>query len=247
MRVFVYGKREKRITAVILVIVFGLLIALPWASAAEKMLPIYRVKTDQNKIALTFDVAWEDSDLDDILAMLDQHQAKATFFITGDFAQRFPERVKQISDSGHDVENHSNRHPHVNKLSESQVKDDASACNDILKSITGKDTVYYRAPYGEYNNTVMSALSSYQVIQWDVDSRDWKPDAQANAIAQFVCEKTKSGSILLFHVDSKAKQTTDALSMILPQLSKNYQTVLLCELIPSPPYNINANGELVAQ
>ena len=246
MRVFVVGKRERKWAATIGAALFILAILIPiGVSAGNKLLPIYRVQTEENKIALTFDVAWEADDLEDILDVLAEHGAKATFFVTGDWARRYPDAVKTIVAEGHDVQNHSDTHPHVAKLSADEIASDEQRCSNEITSLTGREVTYYRSPYGEYNNTVIEALSDYQVIQWDVDSLDWKPEAKADDIAKRVLSKTKPGSILLFHVDSKAGQTVDALSQILTGFAGEYECVLLPELLYSDSYRIDANGQQV--
>jgi len=246
MRVFIFGKKERKPAIYLLSALLILAILIPiGVSANSKLTPIYRVKTDENKIALTFDVAWGNDDLEEILDVLSEHEAKATFFVTGDWARRYPDGVKAIIANGHDVQNHSDTHPHVAKLSAEEIIADAAKCSNEIKSITGKETNYYRLPYGEYNNTVIESLSDYQVIQWDVDSLDWKPDATVESISERVISKTQTGSILLFHVDSKTGCTADALSQIFQKFSGKYKYVLLPELLYSEPYRIDSKGQQI--
>ena len=72
----------------------------------EDSLPIYSVETDEKVVSITFDAAWGDEDLDDILEILNAHNCKATFFVTGDWATRYPEAIQKIWKSGHDLGNH---------------------------------------------------------------------------------------------------------------------------------------------
>lgn len=247
MRVFVVGKKERKQGILLGAAMLILAILIPLGvSASNKLLPIYRVQTNENKIALTFDVAWEANDLEDILAVLSEHRAKATFFVTGDWARRYPDGVKTIVAEGHDVQNHSDTHPHVAKLSADEVATDAQRCTDEITSLTGGTVRYYRSPYGEYNNTVIQALPDYQVIQWDVDSLDWKPDATVEGITARVLSKTTPGSILLFHVDSKGGQTADALTQVFEGFAGQYECVLLPELVYADNYQIDANGEQIS-
>lgn len=245
MRVFVFGQKEKKISVLIAALMVAALFSLPWVNAKGKMLPIYRVGTDNPKVAVTFDVAWEGGDLDDILTVLKENDTQAAFFITGDFARRLPNDVMKIDKDGHIIGNHSDSHPHVAKLSAQDILKDAGKCDDELKSLTGKQPIFYRTPYGEYNNTVLSALEKYKVIQWDVDSLDWKPQISVGQISNNVLSKTKNGSIILFHVGSKSGNTAEALKGILPELKEKFDIVPLTDLIPSDNYYINVKGELI--
>lgn len=73
------------------------------SSNSEKLLPIYKVKTEQNKVALTMNCAWNADDIDKILEILEQNNTKITFFMVGDWIDKFPEYVKKISDAGHEI------------------------------------------------------------------------------------------------------------------------------------------------
>lgn len=245
MRVFIFGKKEKKISLLIVFLLVAVLFSLPWVNASSKMLPIYRVNTNEQKIAITFDVAWGDEDLSNILNILDKNEVKATFFVTGEFARRLPDDVKKMKERGHAIENHSNNHPHIKNMSKESIEEDAKKCDDELKKLTGNKTTYYRAPYGEYNNTVIEALKDYQVIQWDVDSVDWKVDTTCDKIIKNVEQKTRAGSILLFHIGSKAKLTDKSLETIIPDLKEKFEIVPLSELVPKDNYIINIKGELI--
>lgn len=76
---------------------------------------------------------------------------------------------------GHEIGNHSNTHPHVNNLSISENAEEITLCSEKIEQITGKATTLYRAPYGEYNNTVINAASekNHATIQWNLDTLDY--------------------------------------------------------------------------
>lgn len=211
--------------------------------AEQRKLPIYRVERADNKIAVTFDVAWENSNTDELLDILNEYDAKATFFITGDWCDRYPDDVKKFADAGHEIENHSDQHPHVEGINVNDLINDTRECSRKIKMITGKEPVLYRAPYGEYDDSLLTTLEGMglKTIQWDVDSVDWnKPTAEQ--ITKKVLENTKSGSILLFHND--LQNTTEALPNVLKGLKeKGFEFVTVDELILHDNYTIDANGE----
>ena len=211
--------------------------------AEQRKLPIYRVERADNKIAVTFDVAWENSNTDELLDILSDYDAKATFFITGDWCDRYPDDVKKFADAGHEIENHSDQHPHVEGINVNDLINDTRECSRKIKMLTGKEPVLYRAPYGEYDDSLLTTLEGMglKTIQWDVDSVDWnKPTAEQ--IIKKVLDNTKSGSILLFHND--LQNTTEALPNVLKGLKeKGFEFVTVDELILHDNYTIDANGE----
>lgn len=210
-------------------------------SSQPKQLPIYSVKTEEKKIGITFDAAWGNSDTDQLIEILKKHNAKATFFTTGEWVDRYPEDVKKLYAAGHDIQNHSDRHPHVAQINPKKLIADTKACDDKIEKLIGKRPTLYRAPYGEYDNEMLATFEkSHQVIQWNVDSRDWQRPA-IEKMVKSVTEHTGPGSILLFHNDIPA--TPIALDSILTQLDKaGYQYILVSDLVFKENYTIDGNG-----
>lgn len=146
-----------------------------FTSSSNKLVPIYSVKTEEKQIALTMNCAWNADDIDSILDTLSKNKIHITFFIVGDWADKYPEYVKKIYDGGHEIANHSNTHPHVNNLNLSENADEIAKASEKIEKITGKATTLYRAPYGEYNNTVLNAATekNHITIQWNLDTLDY--------------------------------------------------------------------------
>ncbi len=146
------------------------------SSSAGKLLPIYSVDTNKQRIAITINCAWNADDIDKILEILDRCNVKLTFFMVGDWVDKYQDYVKKISDAGHEIANHSDTHPHVNNLSYEQNVEEIKKCTEKIKNITGKDVKLYRGPYGEYNDTVIKAAqdNGYKVIQWSIDTLDYE-------------------------------------------------------------------------
>lgn len=210
----------------------------------EDSLPIYSVETDKKVVSITFDAAWGDEDLDDILSVLDKHNCKATFFVTGDWATKYPDAIRKINNNGHDIGNHGAKHKHMTSLSRDEMLDEINGCHTIVKTITGKDMILFRAPYGDYNESVILAakVKNYYTVQWDVDSLDWK-DYGCDSIITKVCENKnlKNGSIILLHNGSK--YTAMALDDVLTGLeNKGYSFVSLSDMIYKKNYIIDHTG-----
>ena len=86
------------------------------SSNSSRLLPIYSVQTEEKKVSLTINCAWNADDIDKILDTLSKYNVHVTFFMVGDWIDKFPDAVKKISQNGHEIANHSNTHPHVNNL-----------------------------------------------------------------------------------------------------------------------------------
>lgn len=213
--------------------------------AVERQLPIYCVERGDKKIALTFDVAWENSNTQQLIDILAENNARATFFVTGDWCDRYPDDVKMFYDAGHEIENHSDKHPHVEGINVNDLINDTKECSRKIKMITGEEPKLYRAPYGEYDDSLITTLDGMgmKVIQWDVDSVDWKKPS-ADKIKKKVLKGVKSGSILLFHND--LENTTEALPDILKSLrSQGYEFVGVEDMIYFDNYTIDATGKQI--
>lgn len=145
------------------------------ASTVQKLLPIYNVQTEENKVAFTMNCAWNADDIDSILKTLQENDVKITFFMVGDWIEKFPEAAQKISEAGHEIASHSDTHPHVNNLSYEKNIEEIEKSNDKIEKITGSRTKIYRAPYGEYNDTVIKAAQDkgYYTIQWNLDTLDY--------------------------------------------------------------------------
>ena len=201
------------------------------ASASTRQLPIYCVQRDQPLISISFDAAWGNEDTQQLIDILERYQVKATFFVVGEWVDKYPESVQALHEAGHEVMNHSDTHAHMSKLTAQQIIADVESCSDKIEEVTGVRPTLIRPPYGEYDDHVISAIRSMgmEPIQWDVDSLDWK-DLSAGEITKRVVSKVQPGSIVLFH--NAALHTPEALPTILETLlGEGYTFVPISQLI----------------
>lgn len=218
--------------------------AVVGTSAATRQLPIYCVQRDQKMAALTFDAAWGNEDTQELIDILGAYNVKATFFVVGDWVEKYPESVKALHDAGHAVMSHSDHHDHFNALSADQIAADLTASCDKIEAVTGVRPTLFRPPYGEYDDHVISTVRSMglEPIQWNVDSLDWK-DLSAADITKRVTGKVQAGSIVLFH--NAAKHTPEALPDILEfLLQEGYTLVPVSELLLQGDYTIDHTGRM---
>ena len=211
-------------------------------AALQRQLPIYCVKKDDKVVALSFDAAWGNEDTLQLIDILGKYNIKATFFVVGEWVDKYPESVKALHDAGHEIMNHSNDHKYFSKLSAAEIISDINLCNDKIESVTGVRPTLFRPPYGDYNDNVVSTVNSIGMypIQWDVDSLDWK-DLSAQDIQSRVLKRVQPGSIVLFH--NAAKNTPAALSGIIEGLlAQGYSFLPISQLIYKDNYTIDHTG-----
>ena len=234
-------KRVAALCCVLAAVVMFAVVNYPavMASATQRQLPIYCVQRDQKMVAISFDAAWGNEDTEQLIEILGKYNIKATFFVVGEWVDKYPESVKALADAGHEVMNHSNTHAHMTKLSKDEIIADVNACNDKIEAVTGVRPTLIRPPYGEYDDNVISAIRSMDMepIQWDVDSLDWK-DLSAGDITKRVTGKVQAGSIVLFH--NAALHTPEALPGIIENLfQQGYTFVPISEIILPGECNVD--------
>ena len=111
---------------------------------------------------------WGNEDTQQLIDILDRYQVKATFFVVGDWVDKYPESVKALYNAGHEVMNHSNTHAHYPRLSVEEIVADLNACNGKIETVTGVRPTLVRLPYGDYDDNAIRAVRSIgmEPIQW---------------------------------------------------------------------------------
>ncbi len=236
------------VLSIIMIVGFGIRI-IPTAVTVTNLstkndLPIYSVNLVEPKVSLSFDAAWTNEDTSKLLDVLDKYHVKATFFMTGEWVEKYPEDVKAIAAAGHDLGNHSENHKQMSELSKKVCEEEIMMAHNRVKELTGIEMKLFRAPYGDYNNMLVGTAREcgYYTIQWNVDSMDWK-DYGVNSILSKTLDNRKlgNGSILLLHVG--AKYTAEALEKIIIGLQeKGYELVPVSELIYQGDYTVDHTG-----
>ena len=206
------------------------------AAVTNRQLPVYCVQADYPVASLSFDAAWGNEDTQTLIDILDKYQVQATFFVVGDWVEKYPESVKALHDAGHEIMSHSDTHAHFNALTPQEIQADLTACGEKIQDITGEFPTLFRCPYGEYDDHVITTVRSMgiQPVQWDVDSLDWK-EISASEIIQRVTSRVGPGSIVLFH--NAALHTPEALPAIIETLLQEGYTLLpISQLLLSGEY-----------
>ncbi|MCE5222318.1 MAG: polysaccharide deacetylase family protein [Clostridium sp.] len=207
--------------------------------------PIYRVDTNEKVVSLTFDVNWTEKDnLEVILNILEKYNVKGTFFIMGgwvNYSEDNVNKLKLIKERGHEIGNHSYKHPSFTKIGANKMKEEIEKTNEIIEKYTGEKPKLFRFPSGDYNKDAFLKVRNlgYMTIQWDVDSVDWK-ELSAETEYNRVMKNVKPGSIILFH---NAKYTPSNIDRIIKELKeKGYEFKTVGEMISFENYSVDKQG-----
>lgn len=197
---------------------------------------IWSLPTKGKYIALTFDDGPHAEYTPQILDLLAQYDAKATFFIVGSRIEPYLDIIKRQLEEGHEHANHTYDHKMFRKLSDEAIKEEIRKTAEEYERLTGHKLDLFRPPGGQYNDRIvrLAMEEGYQVVMWSwhQDTRDWSKPGVQNIVANVLYD-TRPGDIVLLH-DSGGdrKQTVEALKHILPALKKSgWRMVTVSELI----------------
>lgn len=210
-------------------------------------LPIRSVETEDRKVSLTFDVAWNSKDLDVILEILKKEGVRASFFITGEWAEKHPWQVRAIREDGHDLGNHTQSHESMTMLSEEERRLQIRQAEEAVAGITGIQMNLFRPPYGTYDDALilLAGEMGYETVAWNIDSQDWK-DYGKDAILEEVLqnEDLENGAIILLHAGTR--YLVAALPDLVEGIRKaGYEPVPLSELMLQTDYRLDVAGRQI--
>lgn len=212
---------------------------------SNKLCPIYYVGTDKKEIAITFDAAWGADKTEKIIDELRNYNVSATFFLCQTWTDKYPEMVKKIDASGHEIGTHSATHPDMKKLSAQSINYELSASKTAIEKIINKTVQLFRPPFGSYSNTLIETAQNLGLytIQWDVDSLDWQ-GLSAAQIFKRVTARIKNGSIILMHND--ADNVVEAVRLAVDYLQKTgYTFKPVGDLIYKDNFKVDHTGKQI--
>ncbi|WP_281889624.1 polysaccharide deacetylase family protein [Paenibacillus sp. YYML68] len=193
--------------------------------------------SNSKQVALTFDDAPDLKYTAQVLDILKTYKVKATFFLLGNQAEKYPQLVKRMIDEGHVIGNHSYSHQLFTKLSDESFAAQVNQTEDVLSPMIGYAPKLIRPPYGEITESQLlwAKNNGYLVVNWNVDSLDWK-QLKAEQVSANILKRVKSGAIILQHSGGGPKQdlsgTVKALPRIIEKLQDDgYELVPLTKLL----------------
>ena len=163
--------------------------------------PICRGNVGTDKIiALSFETLPDDQETGELLALLARYDIRATFFLKGEWAAAYPEQARKITESGHEIGNHSQHHSlTLCERSYTEMLQELKEANDTLLACTGELPTLFRPPYGNWNDTLLEAARqlNLETVLWDIDSLDWQNESP-RAMKTRIMREAGPGSILRF-------------------------------------------------
>jgi len=238
VRIYYFSKKKLLTAGIIVVLAFGFL-SVAFLNqdntiiAAGKDEPIFQGNTGTKAVAMTVNVDWGEEFIPAMLDEFKKNNALVTFFVTGRWAEKNPELLKQMSAAGHSIQNHGYKHVHFNQLSPTEVTSEIKKAEDIIFGITGVRSSFFASPYGEYNAQLVRTVNgiNYQYIMWSADTIDWqRPDP--TTIVNRVIKKVHNDAIVLMH---PTEPTVKALPEMLKQLrEQNYQMITIGKITGGP-------------
>ncbi|WNF23142.1 polysaccharide deacetylase family sporulation protein PdaB [Mesobacillus jeotgali] len=210
------------------------MVQIPAFSAKDGPKAIYKGEKD---LALTFNIGWGDEKAEPILDVLKKEKAGAvTFFLSGSWAERHPDLVNRMVKEGYEIGMLGYEYKDYTDLEEDKVRRDIQKAQEAFKKLNVKNIELLRAPTGHFDQRTLKIAErfGYTVVHWSLDTKDWTNPGTEVIAAN--ASKAKKGDILLMHASDSAKQTAEALPLVLKDIrSKNLKMVTVSEMI--------ANGE----
>ncbi|MFD0871138.1 polysaccharide deacetylase family protein [Paenibacillus residui] len=199
---------------------------------------VWEINTDEKVIALTFDDGPNAAQTPQILDLLKQYDAKATFFVVGKRMEKYPDLVRREANEGHELANHTYNHPYFKQSTPiEQIRQEILKNEQLITSLTRHKPRLFRPPGGFYSENIVEASkeAGYLTVlwSWHQDTKDWRSPG-VDKIVRKVLDNARNGDIVLFHdhVENNP-QTVEALKQILPELKqRGFRFVTVSELLP---------------
>lgn len=237
---------KKILIAIILIVIIGFVLGYQITSGVfspSKEKAIYRVDSDEKVVSLTFDVVWNDEHTEKLLDTLDSYDLKATFFVTGEWMEKYPDLTEEILKRDNEIGNHTYSHSSLRDLDEEEIRDEMLEVDKILKEDFDYQPKFFRPPFGEYDERVIKIAEElgYFTVLWSIETGDWL-NPGVDKIVDRVVKRTHRGGIILMH--NCSPQGVSALSMIIHSLKlRDYEIVPVSELLGLMERNGNNNIE----
>jgi polysaccharide deacetylase family sporulation protein PdaB len=234
--VFRFSRRRRYVTlGVLILFIAGFFIFQSnlLGGASDEEVALTKGSAEEPHIALTFNISWGDEKVYEILDTLESEGVQATFFLSGEWAERHPEIVEEITEREHEVGMLGYRYQSYLDQELEEVRRDLFLAQEVFDRFGLEDVRLLRAPSGHINEEVLELAESmgYEVVHWNINPNDWDQPV-TEEIVDTVMQDASNGDIILLHASDAAKRTAAALETIVPGLkSKGLEFVPISELI----------------
>lgn len=192
-----------------------------------------------NKIIfLTYDDGPNEPYTSELLKVLADNNAKATFFVCGKNIDKHPESIKSESAQGHAIGIHTYSHSKT-KVAFGRLEDEIKETSNLIEKYTGMRTKLYRSPWGVTMPWLRKKLiaQGYKIFRWDIDAYDWW-QPPASYIAKSIIKHAFPGAIILLHDGNQIfggnrSKTVEASKILIPELKKQGYEFMTLDHYPS--------------
>lgn len=240
-----YVSRKSLILIMVSILILGLFAALlsisrnEGAAVSKLHDPIYQGSSGEKAVAITVNVDWGEEYMPQMLKSFKENQAEVTFFVSGKWAEKNKELLKEMKAAGHSIQSHGYEHLHFNNISAAEASGQIKKAEEIINGIIGEKPRYFAPPYGEYNRQLLDVTAGleYELVMWSIDTIDWqRPDP--STIVKRVADKLHNDAIILMH---PTEPTVKALPEMLKQIKQDGYKMLTIEAIIKQDKGENKN------
>lgn len=212
------------------------------SSVASRVLdPIYQGNSGEKAVAIAVNVDWGEEYIPQMLKSFKENQAEVTFFVSGKWAEKNPELLKEMKAAGHSIQNHGYKHLHFNNISAEEASKQIKKAEEIINKTVGEKPRFFAPPYGEYNQQLLNVVAAldYELIMWSIDTIDWqRPDPAT--IVKRVSNKLHNDAIILMH---PTDPTVKALPAMLEKIKQDGYKMLTIDKIIKQSKGDNSKGD----
>lgn len=219
-------QRKRRIRFFLALITFALFITFIYYgtslifSLSAKQTALIKGNPDEKQVAFTFNISWGDEKVHDIIKVLDKHDVRATFFVSGEWAERHPQVLEAVTEQEHELGMLGYRYKNYLEQEISQVRKDIVYAKTLFDKLGYRQIRYIRPPSGLFNEEIITLSENLglEVVHWSIASNDWENPGVEAIVKESI--KATNGDIILFHASDVAKQTASALEPIINDFKK---------------------------
>lgn len=234
MKMFIF-KKNTLYTIITLILIVLILISLKFIynKTEETFNPdiFYQGNIDKKIVAFACNIDWGNEYIPKMLDIFEDKDIKITYFVTGKWAEKNSDLLKEIYAKNHEIGNHGYKHIDYNQLNYEMNKSEILKADNIIKEILDTDLKYFAPPSGAYNDSTLKASKDlgYQLIMWSIDTIDWRDDSTKDVIVKRIKDKIHNSAIILIH---PTEETVKALPDIIDFLfENNYKAGKISDII----------------
>lgn len=185
---------------------------------------------NSGQVTFSCNVDWGEEVIPDMLKIFDENQINITFFVSGKWAEKHPDLLREMYAAGHEIQSHGYSHKLCSQNSVETIKEEILKTEKVIMDIIGVKTNVFAPPAGNYDETTVELCRSlgYKLALWNVDTIDWREGSTAEVIKNRVLKKHLNGAIVLMH---PKEETVKALPDLIREIKgKNLSIVPLYRL-----------------